>query len=100
MPLSFAGIWGTWTAVDTGESIDSCMIITTTPNTLMETIHDRMPVILPTDTWDTWLSPLLQSDEALLPILKPLDANLMQAWPVSQAVGRVANQRVELIQPM
>lgn len=100
MPLSFAGIWGSWTAVDTGEFIESCTIITTTPNALMKTIHDRMPVILPTDAWDTWLSPFPQSDEALLPLLKLLDTDLMQAWPVSPAIGKVANQGEELIKPM
>jgi putative SOS response-associated peptidase YedK len=46
-PLSFAGIWGTWLAEDTGETIDSCAIITTECNALMQPIHDRMPVIKP-----------------------------------------------------
>jgi putative SOS response-associated peptidase YedK len=99
-PLSFAGIWGTWTAVDTGEAIDSCTIITTTPNALMETIHDRMPVILSPEDWDAWLDPGCKPDEALLDLLKPYDPERMQAWPVSPTVGRVGNQGEQLIQPL
>ena len=100
VPFSFAGIWGTWTAVDTGESIDSRTIITTTPNALMETIHDRMPVILSPEDWVAWLDPDLKQEEILLRLLSPFDAEQMQAWPVSSAVGKVANQGEGLIQPL
>lgn len=99
-PLSFAGIWGTWLAEDTGETIDSCAIITTECNALMQPIHDRMPVILATEQWDAWLDPDYKADDALLALLKPYDAQRMQAWPVSAAVGKVANQGEQLIQPL
>lgn len=99
-PLSFAGIWGTWTAADTGESIDSCAIITTTPNALLETIHDRMPVILAQEEWEAWFDPDYRPDEPLLALLKPYNAQRIQAWPVSSAVGKVANQGEELIRPV
>ena len=64
----------------------------------MQPIHDRMPVILPPETWDIWLDPERRQDESLLSLLKPFDADRMQAWPVSPAVGKVANQGEELIQ--
>lgn len=99
MPFSFAGIWSTWKAVDTGESIDSCAIITTECNALMQPIHERMPVILPPEDWAAWLDPEPKEDEILLSLLKPFDAEQMQAWAVSPAVGKVANQGEELIQP-
>lgn len=99
-PFSFAGIWGTWTATDTGESIDSCAIITTTPNALMETIHDRMPVILAREEWEAWLDPDYKADDSLLAMLKPYNAERMQAWPVSSVVGRVTNQGEQLFQPL
>ncbi|MEO5656011.1 MAG: SOS response-associated peptidase [Nitrosospira sp.] len=56
-PFSFAGIWSTWKAANTGESIDSCTIITTECNALMQPIHDRMPVILSPEDWAAWLDP-------------------------------------------
>ena len=100
MPFSFAGIWSTWTAADTGESIDSCTIITTECNALMQPIHDRMPVILSPEDWAAWLDPEPKEDEILLSLLKPFDAEQMQAWAVSSAVGKVANQGEELILPL
>jgi putative SOS response-associated peptidase YedK len=97
-PFSFAGIWETW-ITDKGEAIDSCCIITTECNALMQPIHERMPVILPPEAWEAWLDPELRRDEMLLPLLKPFDAERMYAWAVSADVGKVANQGEELIQP-
>ena len=85
--------------MDTGESIDSCTIITTECNALMQPIHDRMPVILSPEDWAAWLDPEPKEDESLLSLLKPFDAEQMQAWAVSRAVGKVANQGEELILP-
>ncbi|MBA4143555.1 MAG: SOS response-associated peptidase [Nitrosospira sp.] len=96
-PFSFAGIWETW-ATNEGRPIESCAILTCACNSLMQPIHDRMPVILPPETWDIWLDPERRQDEGLLPLLKSFDADRMQAWPVTPAVGKVANQGEELIQ--
>lgn len=98
-PFSFAGIYETW-VTDTGEAKESCAIITTECNALMQPIHDRMPVILSQDAWDTWLDPDLRRDEILLSLLKPCDENRIQAWPVTQAVGKVVNQGEELFRPL
>lgn len=65
----------------------------------MESIHDRMPVLVPTESWNTWLNSLPQPDEVLLPILKPFAPNEMQLWAVSSVMGNVANQGEELIRP-
>ena len=97
-PLSFAGIWDSATTVE-GERIDSCAILTTDCNALMQPIHDRMPVVLAAHDWDTWLDPMPSTDEALLPLLKPFAPDLMQLWAVSTAVGNVANQGEGLIRP-
>ena len=45
-PFGMAGLWETWKA-PSGETVHSCTIITTPPNSLMEPIHNRMPAILP-----------------------------------------------------
>ena len=66
----------------------------------MQPIHDRMPVILLPDAWEAWLDPDLKQEEILLPLLKPFDAGQMQAWAVPSAVGKVAKQEEELIQPL
>lgn len=97
-PLSFAGIWDSATTGE-GDRIESCAILTTDCNALMQPIHDRMPVIVPIEDWDTWLDPMPSTDEVLLPLLKPFAPDLMQLWAVSPAVGNVANQGQELIKP-
>ena len=98
-PLSFAGLWETATVDEV--VINSCTIITASSNELMRTIHDRMPVILPPEAWDTWLTPSQLPDDALMSILmKPLASEHMQLWAVSPAVGRVSNQGEQLIQPV
>jgi len=55
-----------------GERIDSCAILTTDCNALMQPTHDRMPVILPAEDWDTWHDLMPSTDEVLLPLLKPV----------------------------
>lgn len=82
-PMAFAGLWATW------KGIETCCIITTSANSLMESIHDRMPVILSREHWDTWLSPNEKQPEHLLPLMRPCEAEVMQAWPVSRELNRV-----------
>ena len=53
-PLSFAGIWDS-ALMGEGERFDSCAMLTTDCNALMQPIHDRMPVVLAAHDWDTWL---------------------------------------------
>ena len=55
-PFGFAGLWDTWISQE-GESVTSCTIITTTPNEVMEPIHDRMPVVLSSEAEAQWLDP-------------------------------------------
>lgn len=97
-PVSFAGIWDT--ATINGVTLDTCAIITTGCNELVRSIHDRMPVILPLETFDTWLAPTELPDEILNFFLKPYDSEKMQLWPVSTAVNKAINQGRELIQPI
>jgi putative SOS response-associated peptidase YedK len=82
--------------------LDSVAEISGVPayNPFMQPIHDRMPVVLATEDWDTWLDTMPSADEALLPLLKPFAPDLMQIWAVSNAVGRVTNQGEELIRPV
>jgi putative SOS response-associated peptidase YedK len=85
-PFGFAGLWETWKSPD-GESIHSCTIITTTPNSLMEPIHNRMPVLLPRDAEALWLDRSIEDPARLLPLLIPYPAEAMDAYTVSLAVN-------------
>jgi len=91
-PMAFAGLWESWHPKEEageGETIASCCIITTEANALMETIHDRMPVILGREQWATWLAPKVRDTDKLLPMIRPHDAVSMQAWPVTRELNRV-----------
>jgi putative SOS response-associated peptidase YedK len=97
-PFAFAGLWDEWHAPD-GSLIRSATIITTAPNELLATLHDRMPVILPSDAYAQWLDPAPQTPERLLPYLRPFPADEMFAYPVSTLVNRAENDHPGLIQP-
>jgi putative SOS response-associated peptidase YedK len=89
-PFAFAGLWEDWHDPD-GTEILSATIITGTPNDLMKPIHDRMPVILPQDSYPIWLDPAARQPEELNQLLQPYPADLMDAYPVSKLVNSPEN---------
>ena len=89
--FAFAGLWDRWKSAD-GQRIETCSILTTTPNALLEDIHDRMPVILQADNYDLWLDPGFSNTDALCELLRPYDARAMRRYPVSTLVNQVKNE--------
>jgi putative SOS response-associated peptidase YedK len=71
--FAFAGLWDRWRD-PAGAVIESCSILTTTPNSLLADIHDRMPVILRQENYDLWLDPGFKDVKALAEVLVPFDA--------------------------
>ena len=96
--FALAGLYEHWTEPESGEAVTSCTIITTTPNELMASIHNRMPVILPRDSYAAWLDPAETNAKAVLPLLKPYPAADMVAYPVSRRVNSPANDAPDLIE--
>ena len=97
-PFAFAGLWDEWQAAD-GSPLRSCTIITTSPNSLMASIHDRMPVILAAEDYAEWLDPAPRTPDSLQHLIAPYPADLMEAYPVSVLVNSPSNDRADLIQP-
>ena len=98
-PFAFGGLWEIWNSPDGGQ-IYSCTIITTEPNPLMATIHNRMPLILPPESYTQWLDSNEQRPDALQSLLQPYPANQMAAYPVSTLVNSPANDTPELVEPL
>ena len=98
-PFAFAGLWDVWRPRG-GDPIASCTIITTAPNELVATLHDRMPVILPPEAYDTWLAPAPLSPEKLMPLLVPYPAEALQAYAVSSLVNSANNEEPGCITPL
>lgn len=92
--FAFAGIWDEWKNDDA--SITSCAIITTAPNELLATIHDRMPVILALDAQDKWLRD--SGPEELMKLLKPFSAEAMKSFPVSKQVNHARIDEPSLVE--
>ena len=80
-----------------GEGQATAAIVTTSPNELMQPIHNRMPVILLPEDEATWLDPEVPTEVALA-CLRPYPAELMEAYPVGPDVGNVRNDGPELVE--
>jgi putative SOS response-associated peptidase YedK len=92
-PFAFAGLWEAWHG--NGENnppVETCTIITTDPNELAGTFHDRMPVILHKDDYQAWLQ------GEVIPLVA-WEADRMTAKPVSTYVNSVNNQGVQCVAP-
>ena len=98
-PFGFGGLYSHWTSPE-GKTVCTCTIITTIANELIESIHDRMPVIIPKDREDLWLDSEVQDPETLLGLLKPYPAELMEMYEVSTKVNIPAFQSHEAITPV
>jgi putative SOS response-associated peptidase YedK len=100
-PFAFAGLWDRWKD-PAGGFLESYTIITTTPNELTATVHDRMPVILRPQDYDLWLSQPDAPREAapqleLLALLRPYPAERMAAQQAHMDVGNVRNNHPGLL---
>lgn len=98
-PFAFAGLWDEWNGSD-GSLVKSCTIVTTDPNELMTSIHNRMPLILKPADYAQWLDTSPRTPESLQPLIRPFPANEMSAYPVSTLVNKPEVDRAELVVPV
>ena len=89
-PIGFAGLYDVWR-----DELLSCTILTTTPNDLMATLHDRMPIILSPSDYDRWLDPGVTDPDEVQDLLRPY-AGKMHAHPVSSLVNNARHDGPEL----
>jgi len=97
--FALAGLWDEWKSPE-GEIVESCTILTTTPNSLVEDMHDRMPVIVTPDKYDLWLDPDVSDFDVIKDILKPYDADQMRRYPVSTKLNNSKNEGAESAAPV
>lgn len=77
-PFAFAGLYETWRSPE-GALWNTCTIVTTAPNTLIASLHDRMPVILRPEAEALWLDRAVHAPAILRPLLLPYPAEAMVA---------------------
>jgi putative SOS response-associated peptidase YedK len=90
-PFAMAGLWETW------NDIATCTIITTEANEFMKTMHDRMPVILPSDCYEEWLDPAERPAEKLQHLIAQYPAKYFVSHAVSTAVNNAKHDAPDCI---
>jgi putative SOS response-associated peptidase YedK len=75
-------------------------VLTTSAEDSLGHIHDRMPLMLSRDRYDTWLDPRVNDRDALLSLLEPAAPGRLEAFPVSTLVSNVRNNGPELVEPL
>ena len=98
-PMALAGLWETWTGPN-GEELDTAAIVTTRANRLLTPIHERMPVIVPPEAFDLWLNCAEVDAETATALIAPAPEGLLEAYEVSTAVNRTANDNAKLVEPL
>jgi len=87
------GLWDRWIDPQ-GKQISTCTIITTTPSSHLADVHDRMPVILPSATYASWLNPAMRDADVALVWLVPY-VGAMRRYSVSTRINLVENDDAE-----
>jgi putative SOS response-associated peptidase YedK len=98
-PLAFAGIWDSWKNPE-GEITETCAILTTTANSLMAPLHDRMPVLLHPTEFELWLDRSMNKPEKLQRLYQPYPSELLREWEVTTLVNNPANETPDTIVPV
>ena len=98
-PMAFAGLWETWTGPN-GEEQETAAIVTTNANRTCAAIHDRMPAIIAPAAFDLWLDSDKVDAKTAAALIAPAPESLLEAYEISTAVNRVANDSPALIEPV
>lgn len=89
-----AGIWQPWTDKETGETVDTCALVTTKANSLMQQIHNskkRMPAILTPQLAGEWISDGLTEERITEIATFQYPSEEMEAWPIQKDFKTAAN---------
>ena len=97
-PFALAGIWEGWCGED-GSELETCAILTTSPNERVGKIHPRMPVIIAPGDYGAWLDPANEKPRTLDRLLRPYPAGEMEAHPVGRHVNDPRNDDPACIEP-
>ena len=99
-PFAMAGVFDEWKDMERGETLRSFSIITTTSNSLMQQFpHSRMPVILEKSQEQRWLNMHTPLSE-ITKMLRPFNADLMNAYPISPDIKSPKSNGKQLITPI
>lgn len=102
-PFAIAGLWEYWEGAD-GSALESCTLLTTSANALMQPLHDRMPVIVQPEDYAQWLGSgrdeTPQALDQLQHLLRPYADDGLVAYPVSTYVNNTRNEGADCVQAL
>jgi len=98
-PFALAGLWEQWCSED-GSELETCAILTTSPNKSVSEIHPRMPAIIAPKDYDAWMDPANENPRTLDYLLHPYPASEMETYPVSRHVNNPRNDDPACIEPI
>ena len=87
-------LWDRWKSKDKSETKETFTIVTSEPSTFAAQFHNRMPLVLESDSWDLWMK---GESAAAATLMKPANEDALVSRPVSKAVGNVKNNGPELL---
>ncbi|MGY4720367.1 SOS response-associated peptidase [Naumannella huperziae] len=101
--LAMAGLYEFWRDPSRADDdpqawLRTCTVITTTATDAVGQIHDRMPLLVAPENRGRWLDPAISEPAELLDLIGV--GTELEAYAVSRAVGNVANNGPELVEPL
>lgn len=96
-PFGFAGVWDVWQGP--AGKVFTVAILTTTPNEVTLTVHDRMPVIIKPEDEAIWLEPSIEDTARLQPLVGPYPADLMAAEQGNPALNKPSFEGSDCLSP-
>ena len=93
--VAFGGLMETYMTPD-GAEIDTGAILTTSANSAIAPIHDRMPVVIKPQDFERWLDCKAGEPRDVADLMKPVDQDFFEAIHVSDRVNKVANSGPDL----
>jgi putative SOS response-associated peptidase YedK len=91
--FGLAGLYERWRG-DDDRVLDTCTIVTTEANALVQPIHDRMPLIVAPEHYARWLDP---ANADVVDLIAPYPATAMAFYPVSPRVNSVRHDDASLL---
>lgn len=98
--FGLAGLWDAWSDDESDKTVHSFTIITTDANEKMNDLHDRMPVILSENEYDTWLDTDEDDLETLEQLLDPSDNDAIDFHQVSKVVNNPSYDEEKCVEPI
>ncbi|HET9869388.1 MAG TPA: SOS response-associated peptidase [bacterium] len=97
-PFALAGLWAPQPSL--GQTVDSCAILTTSPNETVKAIHERMPVIVEGSDFGSWLdSKDIRDFDKIRELFKPYPADRMEAFEVDHWVNDPRHDGPRCLEP-